>query len=108
MYNLKNDFDGGTVSSGHGSLVGSVMLLGMQAIPILILASGTFFREGLVMKMFLGLLILSLIQEERSTCQLMAKESMPSTGKLPLGGLHRNSVARINDLPDMTSAVYSG
>ena len=59
------------------------------------------------MKMFLGLLILSLIQEERFTCQLIAKESMPRTGKLPLGGLHRNSVARINDRPDI-SAVYSG
>ena len=44
----------------------------------------------------------------KSSCQLMAKECMLSTGKLPLGGLSRNSVVRINDLPDMTSAVYHG
>ena len=42
----------------------------------------------------------------KSSCQLMAKECMLSTGKLPLGGLSRNSVVRINDRPDMTSAVY--
>ena len=33
---------------------------------------------------------------------------MLSTGKLPLGGLPRNSVVRITDHPDMTSAVYRG
>ena len=33
---------------------------------------------------------------------------MRSTGKLPLGGLPRNSVVRITDHPDMTSAVYHG
>ena len=33
---------------------------------------------------------------------------MLSTGKLPLGGLHRNSVLRIIDCPDMTSAVNHG
>ena len=31
---------------------------------------------------------------------------MLSTGNLPLGGLPRNSVARIIELPEMTSAVY--
>ena len=31
-----------------------------------------------------------------------------STSKLPLGGLPRNSVVRITDRPDMTSAVYHG
>ena len=38
----------------------------------------------------------------------MEKENTLSTGKLPLGGLHRNSVVRITDRPDMTSAVYGG
>ena len=36
----------------------------------------------------------------------MAKECMLRTDKLPLGGLPRNSVVRITDCPDMTSAVY--
>ena len=35
----------------------------------------------------------------------MVKECALSTGKLPLGGLPRNSVVRINDRPEMTSAV---
>ena len=38
----------------------------------------------------------------------MAKECTLSTGELPLGGLPRNSVVRINDRSDMTSAVYCG
>ena len=39
----------------------------------------------------------------------MAKDCTLSTGKLPLGGLPRNSVAiRITDCPNMTSAVYHG
>ena len=38
----------------------------------------------------------------------MAKECTLSTGKLPLGGLPRNSVVRITDHPNMTSAVYCG
>ena len=38
----------------------------------------------------------------------MANECTLSTGKLPLGGLPRNSVFRINDHPDMTTAVYCG
>ena len=33
---------------------------------------------------------------------------MLSTGKLPLGGLPKNSVARITDRPEMNSAVYHG
>ena len=36
----------------------------------------------------------------------MAKECMLSAGELSLGGLPRNSVARITDRCDMTSAVY--
>ena len=38
----------------------------------------------------------------------MAKECTLSTGKLPLGGLLRNNVVRINDRPNMTAAVYRG
>ena len=38
----------------------------------------------------------------------MAKGCALSTGNLPLGGLPRNSVDRITDRPDMTSAVYHG
>ena len=38
----------------------------------------------------------------------MVKGCTLSTSKLPRGGLPRNSVARIADRPDMTSAVYSG
>ena len=33
---------------------------------------------------------------------------MLSTDKLPMGGLPRNSVVRITDRPDVTSAVYRG
>ena len=35
----------------------------------------------------------------------MAKDCALSTGYLPRGGLPRNSVDRITDRPDMTSAV---
>ena len=38
----------------------------------------------------------------------MAKECALSTGNLPREGLPRNSVDRITDLPDMTSAVDRG
>ena len=38
----------------------------------------------------------------------MAKACALSTGYLPRGGLPRNSVARITDRPDMTSAVDRG
>ena len=38
----------------------------------------------------------------------MAKEYTLSTGNLPREGLPRNSVDRITDLPDMTSAVDRG
>ena len=38
----------------------------------------------------------------------MAKGCAPSTGYLPRGGLPRNSVDRITDRPDMTSAVDRG
>ena len=38
----------------------------------------------------------------------MAKWCALSPGKLPRGGLPKNSVDRITDRPDMTSAVYRG
>ena len=38
----------------------------------------------------------------------MAKGCAQSTGYLPRGGLPRNSVDRISDRPDMTSAVDRG
>ena len=38
----------------------------------------------------------------------MMKECALSTSELPPGGLPRNSVVRIIDRPDMTSAVYHG
>ena len=39
----------------------------------------------------------------------MAKEcTLSTTGKLPPGGLPRNSVVGITDSPDMTSAVNRG
>ena len=38
----------------------------------------------------------------------MAKECRLSTGKVPLRVLPRDSVVRITDSPNMTSAVYSG
>ena len=38
----------------------------------------------------------------------MAKQCTLSTGKLPPIGLPRNSVVRITDRPDITSAVYLG
>ena len=38
----------------------------------------------------------------------MAKKCALSTGYLPLGGLPRNSVDRLTDRPDMTSAVDRG
>ena len=67
------------------------MPLRMQAVPKSIPASGTFFREDFVMKMFLRPFFL-VHRFKKSSCQLMAKEC---TGKLPQGGIPRNSVVRI-------------
>ena len=58
----------------------------------------------MVIKRPTAILPLPMIQEEG--CQLMAKEL--SAGKLPPRNLPRISVVRINDRPDMTSAVYRG
>ena len=65
------------------------MSLGNQEALRSILACGTSFREDLVMK-------------------LVAKRCALSTGHLPRGGLPRNSVDRITDRPDRTSAVDRG
>ena len=43
-----------------------------------------------------------------TSCQLMGKECRLNTSNLPLGGLHRNSVVRITDHADITSAVHCG
>ena len=80
------------------------MSLGNQEAPRSILASGTSFREDLVMKLFLTA-ILPLQEEQLS---LMAKGCALSISFLPLGGLPRNSVDRITDRPDMTSAADRG
>ena len=68
--------------------------LEMQATLRLIPASGTFFREDLVMKIFLRPFFL-FVRFKKSGCQLMTKECMLNTGKVPLGGLPRNRVVRI-------------
>ena len=78
------------------------MSLGNQEAPRSILASGTSFREDLVMKIFLRPFFLFRCFKN-SICQLMAKGWALSTGNLPQGGLPRNSVDRITDRPDMTS-----
>ena len=56
--------------------------LGMQAGPSSIPTSGTFFRGDLVMKTFLR--PFSLFRWfKKSSCQLLAKECVLSTGELP-------------------------
>ena len=70
-------------------MAGSVeMLLGMQAVPRSIPASGTFVREEQLL--------------------VMAKECTLSTGEVTPGGLSRsrNGTVRITARPDMTSALY--
>ena len=83
------------------------MSLGNQEAPRSILASGKSFPEDLVMKLFLRPFFL-FREFKKSSCQLMAKGCALSTGYLPRGGLPRNSVDRITDRPDMTSAVDRG
>ena len=83
------------------------MSFGNQEAPRAILASGTSFREDLVMKLFLRPFFL-FRRFIKSSCQLMAKRCALSTGHLPRGGLPRNSVDKITERPDMTSAVDRG
>ena len=73
-----------------------VMLLGMQATWRSIPTSSSFFRE---------ICHENISTFKKSSCQLMIKERMLSSGKLPLGGLPRNSAT---DRPNMTSDVYCG
>ena len=69
--------------------------------------SGTFFRENFVIKIFLRSFFLFCCLK-KSSCKLMEKECTFGTGKLPTEGVCMCSVARINESPDMTSAVYRG
>ena len=59
--------------------------IGVQAVPKSI-TSGIFFSEDLVMKIFLWSFFLFCCFK-KSSCQLMVKECMLSTGKLHVGGL---------------------
>ena len=54
------------------------------AVPRSILMSGTFSRGKMI----------SLFSSRRANCQLLAKEWALNTGKLPQGGLPRNSVVK--------------
>ena len=83
------------------------MLLGNQGEPQSILMSGTSLYEDLVMKIFLRPFFL-FHGFKKSICQLRAKGWLLGTGNLPRGGLPRNSVDRITDRPNMTSAVDRG
>ena len=69
--------------------------------------SSTFFHEDFFMKIFIPP---SFLFCEFSSYQLMAKECICilSSGKLLPAGLPRNSVVRIIDRPDMTTAIYHG
>ena len=81
------------------------MSLGKQEEPQSILASDTSFREDFVMKIFVRPFFL-FRWFKKSICQLMAKRCALSTGYLLRGGLPRNSVDRLTDRPEMTSALY--
>ena len=93
--------------SSYNSIRSVAMPLWDQEAPRSILVSGTSFREDLVMKIFLRSFFL-FRRFKKSICQLMAKRCAFSTGNLLRGGLPRNSVDRITDRPNMTSAVYHG
>ena len=62
-------------------------------------------KKGHQLGVYVPLRALFLVQEEQLSVH-GKRICTISTGKLPLGGLCRNSVVRINDCPDMTSAVY--
>ena len=50
----------------------------------------------------------ALIKKEQLSVNGERMYSTLNTGKLPPGGLPRNSVVRLTGHPDMTSAVYHG
>ena len=52
----------------------------------------------------MAILLLSLLQEEQVSVN--GERINAKTALIPLGGLPMNSVVRITDRPDMTSAVY--
>ena len=62
-----------------------------------------FPSEDLVMIIYLQLFFL-LHLFKKTSCQLIEKKITLSTGKLPWGGLPRNSVVRICDRLDITTA----
>ena len=91
-----------------GAIARSVaMSLGNQTAPRSILVSGTSFHEDFVTKLFLRPFFL-FRWFKKSSFQLMMKGCALSTGYRSRGGLPRNSVDRITDCPDMTSAVDRG
>ena len=53
----------------------------------------------------MAIILLPLILEEQLSFNSEIKRKL-STGKLHPGGLPRNSLLKITDHPDMTSAVY--
>ena len=82
------------------------MSLGNQELPrtILVSSSTSFCEYYLVMKIFLQPFFF-FCRFKKSICQLTAKRCALSTGYLPPGCLPRNSVDRLTDRSDMTSAV---
>ena len=46
--------------------------------------------------------------QEELVVSYWGKNGALNTGKLPAGGLPRNSVVKVTDRPNMTSAVYRG
>ena len=60
-------------------------MVSQEAVPRSILAYGTFFR---------GNEFPSSADSRRARCQLLAKEWVLNTGKLPPGGLPRNGVVK--------------
>ena len=75
--------------SGRSSSVGSASAL-QAAVRLSILASGTFFR---------GNFFPSSTDSRRASCQLLAKEWVLNTGKVPPEGLPRNSVVKELTVP---------
>ena len=69
--------------TGHGSSVGRVFA-SQASVLRSILAFSTFFRGK----------IFPSSADSRASCQLLAKEWVLNTDKLPLGGLPRNSVVK--------------
>ena len=67
----------------------------------------SFVKNGHV-SVSMAVLPLLLIQEEQLLVNGKKCTISTCTSQVPPGGLHRNSVVKITDLLDMTSAVYHG